>query len=242
MDKATVKAIAPKGHLRAAINLGNGVLAQKDSETGALGGVSVRLAETFANQLGLPLELIEFPAAGKVVDAVSRDEWDLAFLAIDPLRSKSILFTDPYVIIEGGYLVRAQSSMRFTGEVDKDGIRIAVNKNAAYDLYLSRTLQHAELVRAIATPWTIDLFLAENIDVLAGIKSGLVQLAKEKSEKVRVLGGTFMQINQAMAVPARAAAVKTLVDSFINEMSVSGFINEELVNSGQDPSVAASPG
>ena len=101
MDQATVKTIAPEGHLRVAINLGNGVLAQKDTKTRALPGVSVRLAETFANKLGLALEFIQFPAAGKVVDAVNRDEWDLAFLAIDPLRSKSILFTDPYVIIEG---------------------------------------------------------------------------------------------------------------------------------------------
>jgi polar amino acid transport system substrate-binding protein len=223
-----------------AINLGNGVLAQKNSETGAFAGVSVRLAETFADKLELALEFIEFPEAGKVVDAVNRDEWDLAFLAIDPLRSKSILFTNPYVIIEGAYLVRAESSLRFIDDVDKDDIRIAVGKNAAYDLYLSRTLQYAELVRAPTTPGAVDLFLAENLDVAAGIKSSLVQLAKGNN-RVRVLGGTFMQINQAMAVPTRAAAVKTLMNSFINEMLTSDFIKEELANSGQDPSVTASP-
>jgi polar amino acid transport system substrate-binding protein len=223
-----------------AINLGNGVLAQKNSETGAFAGVSVRLAETFADKLELALEFIEFPEAGKVVDAVNRDEWDLAFLAIDPLRSKSILFTNPYVIIEGAYLVRAESSLRFIDDVDKDDIRIAVGKNAAYDLYLSRTLQYAELVRAPTTPGAVDLFLAENLDVAAGIKSSLVQLAKGNN-RVRVLGGTFMQINQAMAVPTRATAVKTLMNSFINEMLTSDFIKEELANSGQDPSVTASP-
>jgi polar amino acid transport system substrate-binding protein len=223
-----------------AINLGNGVLAQKNSETGAFAGVSVRLAETFADKLELALEFIEFPEAGKVVDAVNRDEWDLAFLAIDPLRSKSILFTNPYVIIEGAYLVRAESSLRFIDDVDKDDIRIAVGKNAAYDLNLSRTLQYAELVRAPTTPGAVDLFLAENLDVAAGIKSSLVQLAKGNN-RVRVLGGTFMQINQAMAVPTRAAAVKTLMNSFINEMLTSDFIKEELANSGQDPSVTASP-
>ena len=240
MDQTTVKTIAPKGHLRVAINLGNGVLAQKNSETGALGGVSVRLAETFANELGLAFELIEYPAAGKVVDAVSIDEWDLAFLAIDPLRSKSILFTDPYVIIEGGYLIRTESSLRSIGDVDKDGIQIAVGKNAAYDLYLSRTLQHAEIVRAPTTPDAIDLFLAGNIDVLAGIKSSLVQLAKENN-KVKVLDGTFMQIKQAMAVPTRSAAIKSTMDSFISEMLVSNFIKEELARSGQDPYLAVSP-
>ena len=240
MDQTTVKTIAPEGHLRVAINLGNGVLAQKDTKTRALAGVSVRLAETFANKLGLALEFIQFPAAGKVVDAVNRDEWDLAFLAIDPLRSKSILFTDPYVIIEGGYLIRAESSLYSIDDVDKDGIQIAVGKNAAYDLYLSRTLQHAEIVRAPTTSDAIDRFLAGHVDVLAGIKSSLVQLAKENN-KVRVLEGTFMQIKQAMAVPVRAAAVKTLIDSFINEMLANDFIKEELVNSGQDPTVAISP-
>ncbi len=240
MDQTTVKTIAPEGHLRVAINLGNGVLAQKDTKTRALAGVSVRLAETFANKLGLALEFIQFPAAGKVVDAVNRDEWDLAFLATDPLRSKSILFTDPYVIIEGGYLIRAESSLYSIDDVDKDGIQIAVGKNAAYDLYLSRTLQHAEIVRAPTTSDAIDRFLAGHVDVLAGIKSSLVQLAKENN-KVRVLEGTFMQIKQAMAVPVRAAAVKTLIDSFINEMLANDFIKEELVNSGQDPTVAISP-
>ena len=124
--------------------------------------------------------------------------------------------------------------------VDKDGIQIAVGKNAAYDLYLSRTLQHAEIVRAPTTSDAIDRFLVGHVDVLAGIKSSLVQLAKENN-KVRVLEGTFMQIKQAMAVPVRAAAVKTLIDSFINEMLANDFIKEELVNSGQDPTVAISP-
>jgi len=95
-------------------------------------------------------------------------------------------------------------------------------------------------VRAPTTPGAVDLFLAENLDVAAGIKSSLVQLAKGNN-RVRVLGGTFMQINQAMAVPTRAAAVKTLMNSFINEMLTSDFIKEELANSGQDPSVTASP-
>jgi len=115
-----------------------------------------------------------------------------------------------------------------------------VGKNAAYDLYLSRTLQHAEIVRAPTTPDAIDLFLAGHVDVLAGIKSFLVQLAKE-NHKVRVLDGAFMQIKQAMAVPARSGGVKALVDSFINEMMVTDFIREELTKSNQDPSVAASP-
>lgn len=240
IEQATLKSIAPEGHLRVAINLGNPVLAQKNSETGALGGVSVRLAEIFANKLGLVSEFIDFPAAGKVVDAVNRDEWDLAFLAIDPLRAKSILFTEPYVIIEGGYLVQAESSLRCVDDVDKSGIRVAVNENAAYDLYLSRTLQHAEIVRTPAKQGAVDLFFAQNLDVAAGIKSSLLQLAKENNS-VRVLDGSFMEIKQAMAIPARAAGAKTLLDAFIKEMMHSHFIKEELVNSGQDPAVAVTP-
>ena len=240
IEKEAVKTIAPKGQLRVAINLGNPVLAQKNAETGALGGVSVRLAEIFANKLGLAPEFIDFPAAGKVVEAVNHDEWDLAFLAIDPLRARSILFTEPYVIIEGGYLVQAGSSLLCVDDVDKSGIRVAVNENAAYDLYLSRTLQNAEIVRTPAKPGAVDLFFAQNLDVAAGIKSSLVQLAQENN-RVRVLAGSFMQIKQAMAIPARAARAKTLMDSFIKEMIYSNFIKEELVNSGQDPAVAVTP-
>lgn len=239
MESSLIPVLAPKGKLRVAINLGNSVLAQKETRTGTLKGVSVRLSEMFAQELGIDRELIEYQAAGRVVDAASRDEWDLAFLAIDPLRAETLCFSKPYVIIEGAYLVSNESPLETCEDVDRKGIQIAVGKNAAYDLYLSRTLQHAGLVRASTTPGAVDLFFKEHLDVVAGIKGALEQLARE-NVNVRMLRGSFMQIKQAMVIPRRAAAAMSSIDDFMNRVLAGSFIKEELIKSDQDPSVAVS--
>src|SRR5207249_4217608 len=135
------------GKVRAAINFGNAVLAQKDPATGEPRGVSVDLARELGRRLGVPVELVTFDAAGKVFEAIKAGAWDVAFLAIDPARAAEIAFTAPYVLIEGTYLVRRDSPLRAIDDVDRDGVRIAVGKGAAYDLYLTRTLKHAQLVR-----------------------------------------------------------------------------------------------
>ena len=142
-----VRDLAPTGKLRAAINLGNMVLAQKDPASGELRGVTADLARELGRRLGLPVELVPFDAAGKVFDALKNGVWDIAFLAIEPVRAAEIAFTAPYVIIEGVYMVPTNSSLRTVEEVDRDGVRIAVNKGSAYDLFLTRTLKHAQLVR-----------------------------------------------------------------------------------------------
>jgi polar amino acid transport system substrate-binding protein len=121
-----VKELAPSGRLRAAINFGNPVLAQKDSATGEARGVSVDLAYALGRRLGVPVELVAFDAAGKVFDAIASKAWDVAFLAIEPVRSAEIDFSPPYVIIEGTYLVPSSSPLRNIEDVDRDGIHIAV--------------------------------------------------------------------------------------------------------------------
>src|SRR6266568_5375287 len=149
--------LAPSGKLRAAINFGNPVLAQKDPATGEPRGVSVDLARELGRRLALPVDLIAYDAAGKVVDAVKTGAWDVAFLAIDPERAAEIDFTAPYVVIEGTYAVPADSPLRTIDDVDRDGVRIAVGAKSAYDLYLTRALRHARLVRAPTSPAAIEL-------------------------------------------------------------------------------------
>ena len=139
--------LAPTGKLRAAINFGNPVLAQKDPATGEPRGVSVDLARELGRRLGVPVVLVTFDAAGKVFDALKTGSWDIAFMAIDPARAAEIVFTAPYVVIEGTYLVPADSALRTIEDVDRDGVRVAVGNKSAYDLYLTRTLKRAQLVR-----------------------------------------------------------------------------------------------
>jgi polar amino acid transport system substrate-binding protein len=236
-----VKEFAPTGKLRAAINLGNMVLAQKDPASGEPRGITVDLARELARRLGLSVELVTFDAAGKVFDALKTGSWDIAFLAIEPVRAAEIAFTAPYVIIEGVYLVPKDSALRAVADVDRDGVRIAVNKGSAYDLYLSRTLKHAKLVRGENG---IDLFLKDKLEVAAGVKQPLVAFAKTHPD-VRVMDGRFMEIRQAMGTPklryeGRDAAPRYL-HAFVEEMKATGFVAKALERSNQPDAAVAPP-
>lgn len=227
------KALLPAGKLRAAINYGNIVLAQKDAVTGEPGGVSVALARELAKRLGVELEIFGFDAAGKVFAEADNDVWDVAFLAIDPVRGQKVLFTAPYVLIEGTYLVNQNGSLHCIDDVDARGVRVAVGKGAAYDLFLTRQLKRAEIVRTDTSAAAIDLFLEKNLDAAAGVRQPL-EKAAEGNARLKVLPGSFTSIRQAMATPRKNRVALGYLDVFIEEMKASGFVARELKKSGQD--------
>ena len=233
-----VKDLAPTGVLRAAINYGNMVLAQRDAATGAPAGVSVDLARELARRLGVAVDLIAYDAAGKVFDAAKSAAWDVAFLAIDPVRAAEIDFTPPYVLIEGTYLVRKDSPIRSIEDVDREGVRVAIGKGAAYDLFLTRTMKKAQLVRLPTSAAAIEYFASENLDAAAGVKQPLVRYALSHPE-TRVIDGRFMAIEQAMGTPrGRSAGWRYLCD-FIEDVKASGFVARGLERSGQHDAVVA---
>lgn len=230
--------LAPAGKLRAAINLGNPVLAQKDAVSGELRGVSVDLARELGRRLGVPVEFVVFDAAGKVSDALKSGAWDIAFLAIDPERAQGIDFTAPYVVIEGTYLVPANSPLRTIEDVDRPGNRVSVGNKSAYDLYLTRTLKHAQLVRAPTSPDAVTVFLKDKLEAVAGVKQPLVQFAKTRPD-MRVMDGRFMAIEQAMGLPKGRAAGARYLRQFVEDMKASGFVAEGLARSGQNDAAVA---
>jgi len=235
-----VKDLAPTGKLRAAINFGNPVLAQKDPATGEPRGVSVDLARELGRRLDVPVELVGFDAAGKVFDALKTNAWDVAFLAIEPARATEIAFSAPYVVIEGTYLVPVGSPLRAIDEVDSEGVRIAVGNKSAYDLYLTRTLKRAQLVRAPTSPAALELFVNEKLEAAAGVKQPLVQFAKAHPN-VRVMDGRFMAIEQAMGTPRGREAGARYLRQFVEEMKASGFVAGALERSGQGDAMVAPP-
>lgn len=231
--------LAPTGKLRAAINFGNPVLAQKDPASGEPCGVSVDLARELGRRLGVPVELVIYDAAGKVFDALKTNAWDIAFLAIDPARATEIAFTAPYVVIEGTYLVPADSPLRTIQDVDRDAVRVAVGNKSAYDLYLTRTLKRAQLVRVPTSPEAIDVFLRDKLEAAAGVKQPLLQFAKTHPN-VRVMEGRFMAIEQAMGTPKGREAAALYLREFVEEMKASGFVARALEKSGQGDATVAS--
>jgi polar amino acid transport system substrate-binding protein len=233
-------ALAPSGTLRVAINYGNPVLAQRDPAGGPPRGVSPMLAAEIARRLNLPLVHVPFDAAGRVTDALRENAWDLCFLAIDPQRAQGILFTAPYVVIEGAYLVPADSPLRANEEVDRPGIRVAVGRGSAYDLYLTRTLRHAEIRRAPTSPASLELFRAERLEVAANVRQPLLAYARANPD-TRVLPGRFMAIEQAVGIPQGREAALPWLRAFVEEMKASGFVARALAETGQADATVAPP-
>jgi polar amino acid transport system substrate-binding protein len=228
LDDAAAQAIAPTGRLRASINLGNPVLANRDPATGEVSGVSVDLARALASQLGVGIDLIVTDAAGKSVETVRSGNADIGFFAIDPLRAGGLRFSAAYVLIEGAYLVRTGSPLITNAEVDQPGNRIMVGKGSVYDLYLSREIKSAQIERAPTSPTVVAEFLARNADVAAGVKQQLEADALRLGG-LRLLPGRFMVIEQALAVPAgRGEAAEIRLKAFVEQAKSSGLVAQSL--------------
>jgi polar amino acid transport system substrate-binding protein len=174
-----------------------------------------------------------------VFDAVKTGAWDIAFVAIEPVRAAEIEFSAAYVIIEGTYMVPKDSALKTIADVDKPGVRIAVGLKSAYDLYLTRTIKNATIVRATAGGGRamIDMFLNDKLEVAAGVRQPLVAYAKDNPD-MRVMDGHFMEIQQAMGTPKGRTAGAEYLRAFVEDVKASGFVAEALKRSGQSAAVA----
>jgi polar amino acid transport system substrate-binding protein len=229
-----VKELAPTGKLRVGINFGNMVLAQGTAE--APRGITPDLSRELGKRLGVPVEFIPFDAAGKTFAAMKAGKLDIAFLATEPVRAAEIEFTAPYVLIEGVYLVPKDSALKTVADVDRDGVRIGVNKDSAYDLFLTRTLKGAKLFRAEDG---VGLFLKDKLEAAAGVKQPLVAFARTNPH-VRVMDGRFMEIRQAMCMPKGRDAGARYIRAFVEEMKANGFVADALKRSNH-PDAAVAP-
>ena len=239
LPQALVNTFAPTGRLRATINIGNPILARRDPQNGQISGVSVDLAQGWADRLGVALELMVVETAAASVERVALDEADVGFFAIDPKRGEGVCFTDPYLLIEGCYLVREGSPIQRNEQVDAPGIRLMVGQGSAYDLYLSREIRHATIERAPSSPEVIEYFLRQGADVAAGVKQQIAQEAQRRTG-LRLLPERFMVIRQAMGCSRRRgeSAAQALAD-YVQQMKAQGFVAAALARHGvQGVSVA----
>ena len=237
LNKQVVEELAPTGKIRAAINIGNIVLAKAGEGGGDPTGITVDLARELGKRLGVAVEFVVFDSAGKVSGAANKNVWDICFLAIEPARAAEVEFTAPYVLIEGTYLVKADSALKKVEDVDAPGLRIGVNIGAAYDLFLTRSLKAATLVRAGDGESMFDLFEAGKVDAAAGVRQPLDIYAKSHPA-VRVMPDRFMEIRQAMAASKGKFAGQKYLAAFIDEMKATGFVAAAIKRHGQAAAVA----
>lgn len=224
MDTAAARSeLAPTGRLRVGINYGNFLLVTKDPAGGPPRGIVVDLAHELGRRLDVPIEFVGYDWAGTLADAAPSGAWDVAFLGAEPQRAGEIAFTAAYLEIPATYLVPPESPIRSIDEVDREGVRIAVAGKSAYDLYLSRTIRHARLVRAEGIEGSYQLFVRDRLEALSGLKPRLVMDA-ERLPGARVLDGEFTAVQQAIGTPRARAAGADYLRAFAETAKSSGLV------------------
>lgn len=229
MNPSVRTELAPTGTLRAGLNRSNFLLVVKDSPADNPRGVAVDMARELARRLGVGVAFLNFESPGKMADAVKT--WDVAFLGAEPARAAEIDFTPAYVEIEATYLVPAGSALKSIADVDRAGVRISVSNRSAYDLYLTRALQHAELVRSDGLDASFDRFVSDKLDALAGLRPRLI-LDVERVHGARILDGRFTAIQQAIGTPKGRPAGAQYLRDFVAEVKASGFVAELIERHG----------
>ena len=230
MSFIQIQELAPTGKLRVGINFGNSVLANRDGN-GNPSGIAADLGKALAQRAGAPIEFVTYDAAGQMADGAKSGEWDVAFLAADPARAEEITFTPPYLQIDTTYLVLDGSPFQTTADVDRDGVRISLSDKSAYDLFLTRHLKHARLVRARGPSASVELFFRDSLDALAGIRPMLIDVARDHPG-TRLLDGSFMAVQQAVGTPKGRRAAAQYLREFVEDIKASGFLEQTIRNNG----------
>jgi polar amino acid transport system substrate-binding protein len=223
--------LAPSGKLRVGLNYGNFLLVLKDSADGSPNGIAPDLGRELGKRLGVPVEFVKFPEAGQLADGVRDDKCDVGFLGAEPQRANEIAFTRAYLEIPVTFLVPPGSKIKSIAEVDQKGVRIAVSDRSAYDLYLSRNLKNATLVRAKGIEGSYQAFLKDKLEVLAGLKPRLTSDA-EKTPGSRVLDGQVTGVQQACGTTKKRIAGAKYLQEFIEDVKRSGLVAKTIDRHG----------
>jgi polar amino acid transport system substrate-binding protein len=223
VSENVIAELAPTGTLRAGINTQNFLLVSGRDESGNPNGVAPSMARAVAARLGVALQFVAYESAKRLGDDVEGGAWDICFMGAEPARAERIGFTPAYCEIETTYLVPAGSPLNSIGDVDRCGIRIATNTGSAYDLWLTRNVKLAQLVHAPDLPKSRELFVEQQLDALAGLRTWLLQQA-ETLPGSRLLDGKFTAVQQAIGTRRANAAGIGFLTAFVEESKRSGLV------------------
>lgn len=223
MSSDVVSELAPKGVLRAGINLSNFLLVTGRSAKGDPQGVSPSMAAEIARRLGVEIEYVPFKSPGELADAADQDLWDIGLIGAEPQRAEKIAFTAAYAEIEATYMVPPGSAIQNIAEVDRPGVRISVTGRSAYGLWLERNIKQAELVRTDTLDSSFEQFRDQGLEALAGLRPRLLSDVK-LMPGARIIDGQFSAVQQAIGTAkANTAGARFLAD-FVEEAKASGFV------------------
>lgn len=223
MDAKVIAELAPTGILRAGVNLSNFLLVTGRSASGDPEGVSPDLARAIADRLGVPVRYVTYPHPSELADDAGTGAWDIGLIGAEPARAEKIAFTAAYAEIDSTYLVPAGSPIEAIGDVDRPGVRIAVAAGSAYDLWLSRHIVHAELVRAGSIGASFEAFVDGKLEALAGLLPRLISDV-EKLPGARIIEGRFAAVQQAVGTARTNVTGAAFLRDFIEEAKRSGLI------------------
>ena len=228
MSEIILKQLAPRGYMRAAINLSNFLLVTGKEANGDPQGVSPDMAIALANELGVDIELISFSRPGELADAIFEDKWDIGNIANESERAKSITFSLPYTSIESTFLLRKHLNFNTIKDIDQEGIRIAVAERSAYDLWLTENIKKADLIRAKSIDESFSIFQENQYEVLAGLRPKLTDDVK-KTKDCLILDESFTYINQCIGSKPNHLEAASFINKFIKKNIKNGFIKSLLI-------------
>lgn len=218
-----VAELAPTGVLRAGINMSNFLLVTGKTASGDPTGVSPDMAAEVARRLGVPLKLIPYKSPGELGDDAEKNVWDIGNIGAEPQRARTIAFSAAYCEIESTYLVPAGSPIQSIADVDKPGIRISVTGRSAYGLWLESNIRNATLVRTDTLDSSFEKFVAEKLEVLAGLRPRLIDDVK-RLPGARILDGKFSAVQQAIGTPKKNVKAAPWLAAFVEEAKRSGLV------------------
>jgi polar amino acid transport system substrate-binding protein len=240
MSKAILAELAPTGVLRAAINMGNFLLVTGRSPSGDPTGVSPDMALAIGARLGVPVQFVPYARPGELADDAGKSLWDIGNIGAEPARAEKIDFTAAYAEIEATYLVPPGSPLKSIADVDKPGIRIAVSARSAYDLWLERNIKHAQLLRANGGPATIEMFVKDKLDVMAGLRPGLLTDV-EKLPGYTIMAGQFTAVQQAVGTARSNKVAAAFLKAFVEEAKAAGLVGSFIDRHGVTGRLSVAP-
>jgi polar amino acid transport system substrate-binding protein len=225
-SKAALTEFTPTGILRVGLNMSNFLLTARDA-AGAPIGLAPDLGRELGKRLGVEVVLVPYPNPGALADDANKGTWDVGFLGAEPQRANVIDFTAAYVEIEATYLVPPGSTIQSIAEVDVKGIRIAVPERSAYELYLTRSVKNAELVRIKGADDSFKQFVEGKLEALAGLRPRLITDQGNLAGS-RILDGNFTAVQQAAGTPKGRPAAAQYLRDFIEDVKASGVVAQTI--------------